>query len=255
MRDEKLVAEIKRIHAENYSVYGVRKMWHAMRRAGWEIGRAQTARLMRLAGVQGVRRGRKPVTTRPAASLDTRVDLVNRQFKADRPNQLWVADITYIRTLSGFVYTAFVTDVFSRKIVGWATRSTLTTAGLPLEALDQAIQLAKGNLEGLIHHADHGSQYVSISYSDKLAANGIKSSTATVGDFYDNALAETINRLYKTELIYQQSWRSLTEVEFATMNWVHWWNHQRLHESLNHRTPAETLTTYNQTRTKTPTLI
>ncbi len=172
-RDVKLVEEIRRIHVENYSVYEIRKMWQAMRRAGWEVGREQTARLMRLAGVQGVRRGRKPITTKPSDQPDTRPDLVNRQFKADRPKQLWVADITYVRTLSGFAYTAFVTDVFSRKIVGWATRSTLSTEALLLEALEQAIQLAQGSLKGLIHHSDHGSQYVSITYSKELNNHGI----------------------------------------------------------------------------------
>lgn len=250
VRDEKLVGEVKRIHTENYSVYGVRKMWQAMRRAGWEIGRDQTARLMRLAGVKGVRRGRKPITTRPPAQPDTRPDLVNRQFTAERPNQLWVADITYVKTLSGFVYTAFVTDVYSRKIVGWATRSSLTTEALPLEALEQAIQLAKGSLKGLVHHSDHGTQYVSTKYSQKLTDHGIESSTGSVGDSFDNALAETVNGLYKTELIHTQPWQSLTEVEFATLNWVHWWNHQRLHQSLNYHTPAEILAAYNQPQAK-----
>lgn len=250
VRDEKLVGEVKRIHTENYSVYGVRKMWQAMRRAGWEIGRDQTARLMRLAGVKGVRRGRKPITTRPPAQPDTRPDLVNRQFTAERPNQLWVADITYVKTVSGFVYTAFVTDVFSRKIVGWATRSSLTTEALPLEALEQAIQLAQGSLKGLVHHSDHGTQYVSTKYSQKLTDHGIESSTGSVGDSFDNALAETVNGLYKTELIHTQPWQSLTEVEFATLNWVHWWNHQRLHQSLNYHTPAEILAAYNQPQAK-----
>ncbi len=250
VRDEKLVGEVKRIYAENYSVYGVRKMWQAMRRAGWEIGRDQTARLMRLAGVKGVRRGRKPITTRPPAQPDARPDLVKRQFTAERPNQLWVADITYVKTVSGFVYTAFVTDVFSRKIVGWATRSSLTTEALPLEALEQAIQLAQGSLKGLIHHSDHGTQYVSTKYIKELTDNSIQASTGSVGDSYDNALAETVNGLYKTELIYTQSWQSLTEVEFATLNWVHWWNHQRLHESLNYHAPAEVLAAYNQTQAK-----
>lgn len=246
IRDEVLVAEVERIHAENYSVYGVRKMWHAMIRAGWDVGRDQVARLMRLAGVKGVRRGRNPVTTRPAPSPDRRPDLVQRHFKADAPNRLWVADITYVRTLSGFVYTAFVTDVFSRKIVGWSTRSTMSTEALPLEALEQAINSAKDNLAGLIHHADHGSQYVSIKYGQRLTDAGIKSSTGTVGDSYDNALAETVNGLYKTELIYCQSWRSCAEVEWATLNWVHWWNNIRIHQSLGYATPEETLASYNQ---------
>lgn len=247
LRDDQLFAEIARIHAENYGVYGVRKMWHAMVRAGWEIGRDQTARLMKLADVSGVRRGRPPITTRPSPAPDSRPDLVQRNFHADGPNRLWVADITYVRTRAGFVYTAFVTDVFSRMIVGWSTRSTLRTEDLPLEALDQAISQAKGNLASLVHHADHGSQYVSIAYGNMLADHGIASSTGTVGDSYDNALAETVNGLYKTELIYSQPWAGVTEVEFATMNWVHWWNTTRLHEALGHRTPIEVINNYNQT--------
>ncbi|MEW6955434.1 IS3 family transposase [Trueperella pyogenes] len=248
IRDRMLIEELKKIHAHNYGVYGGRKMWHAARRAGWDIGRDQVAWLMRNAGISGVRRGRVPVTTRPAPAPDTRPDLVGRQFKASRPNELWVADITYVRTLSGFVYTAFVTDVFSHKIVGWATRSTMTTEALPLEALEQAIMGAKEGLDGLVHHADHGSQYTSIAYSDKLANYAIKSSTGSVGDSYDNALAESVNGLYKSELIYSQSWASLTEVEWATLNWVHWWNTERLHESLDYTTPQEIIDKYNQTR-------
>lgn len=243
-------AKIRRIHAENYGVYGVRKMWHAMRREGWEIGRDQTARLMKIAEVSGVRRGRSPITTRPPQAPDTRPDLVQRNFRANGPNQLWVADITYVRTRTGFVYTAFVTDVFSRMIVGWSTRSTMRTEALPLEALDQAISQAKGNLASLVHHSDHGSQYVCIAYDPMLAEHGIASSTGTVGDSYDNALAESVNGLYKTELIYSQHWAGVTEVEFATMNWVHWWNTKRLHEALGHRTPAEQVNSYNQTRAR-----
>lgn len=234
-----LINELKKIHARNYGVYGVRKMWHAARRAGWNIGRDQVARLMKIAGISGVRRGRVPVTTRPAPVPDTRPDLVSREFKASRPNELWVADITYVRTLSGFVYTAFVADVYSRKIVGWSTRSTMTTEALPLEVLEQAIMGTKEGLDGLVHHADHGSQYTSIAYSDKLADYGIKSSTGSVGDSYDNALAETVNGLYKTELIYSQTCRSCTEVEWATLNWVHWWNNIRLHKALAYTTPEE----------------
>ena len=223
-------------------------MWHAARRAGWDIGRDQVARLMKIAGIVGVRRGRTAITTRPAQVPDSRPDLVNRQSTASRPNELWVADITYVRTLSGFVYTAFVTDVYSRKIVGWATRSSMKTEALPLEALEQAIQAAKETLVNLTHHCDHGSQYTSIAYNEKLADYGIKPSTGRVGDSYDNALAEAINGLYKAELIYSHPWASLTEVEFATLNWVHWWNNHRLHEALGYRTPSEIITSYNQTR-------
>ena len=249
LRDEVLVGEVRRVFEENYRVYGVRKLWHAMRQKGWNIGRDQVARLMRVAGISGVRRGRKPVTTRPSPTPDTRPDLVQRRFSSNAPNRLRVTDITYVPTLSGFVYTVFVTDVYSRKIVGWATRSTMQTEELPLEALEQAIMNAK-DIAGLVHHSNHGSQYTSIKYSEKLADYGIKSSTGTVGDSYDNALDETVNGLYKTELIYSQTCRSCTEVEFATMNWVHWWNNTRLHESLGYTTPEELITNYNQHRTR-----
>ena len=248
IRDRILAEELGEIHAHNFGVYGISKMWHAARRAGWDIGRDQVARLMKIAGIAGVRRGRTAITTRPAQVPDSRPDLVNRQFTASRHNKLWVADITYVRTLSGFVYTAFVTDVYSRKILGWATRSSMKTEALPLEALEQAIQAAKQTLVNLTHHLDHGSQYTSIAYNEKLAYYGIKPSTGRVGDSYDNALAEAVNGLYKSELIYSQSWACLTEVEFATMNWVHWWNNERLHEALGYRTPADIIDRYNQTR-------
>lgn len=248
IRDHLLVEELKEIHAKNYGVYGVRKLWHAARRAGWDVGRDQVGRLMKIAGISGIRRGRSPVTTRPAPAAGTRPDLVQRRFKATGPNRLWVADITYVRTLSGFVYTAFVTDVFSRKIVGWATRSTMSTEALPLEALEQAIMNAQEDLSNLVHHCDHGSQYTSITYNEKLADYGIKPSTGSVGDSYDNALAQTINGLYKAELIHSQTWRSCTEVEWATLNWVHWWNNTRLHQALGYATPEEIITSYNKHR-------
>ena len=244
LRDEVLVGEVRRVFEENYRVYGVRKLWHAMRREGWDIGRDQVGRLMKIAGINGVRRGRSPVTTRPSNTPDTRPDLVKRVFKTVGPNRLWVADITYVRTIVGFVYTAFITDVYTRKIVGWAVRSTMKTEALPLEALEQAITCAKADVSGLIHHCDHGSQYLSIAYTDRLVEAGIRLSTGTVGDSYDNALAETVNGLYKTELIYSRRWESLMEVEFATMNWVHWWNNQRLHENLGYKTPTETENNY-----------
>ena len=250
-----LIVEIRAIHAANYGIYGVRKMWHAMRRAGWDIGRDQTARLMRKAGVTGAVRGRKPTTTFRAAVVDHRPDLVKRNFKAPAPGRLWVADITYVRTIAGFVYTAFVTDVFSRRIVGWATRSTMTTEALSLEALEHAIATARRGTGELVHHSDKGSQYVAISYAERLADYGIKPSVGSVGDSYDNALAEAVNGLYKTELIYsQRTWASLTEVEFATMNWVHWWNTTRLHEHLGHRTPAEFETAYYEAHPSEQTL-
>ena len=255
IRDEMLVEEVKRIHKENYSVYGVRKMWHAMRHAGWDVCRDQVARLMRVAGLQGVRRGRKPVTTCPGAGPDERPDLVERKFAADRPRQLWVADITYVRILAGFCYVAFITDVFSRRIVGWAVAPTLHTQSLPLLALEHALLStgASRNDSGLVHHSDRGSQYVSLAYSDALIAAGVKASVGTVGDSYDNALAETVNGLYKTELIYSKRiWDSVSEVELATMGWVHWWNTTRLHEALDYRTPAAVEAAYTHTTTTAP---
>lgn len=255
VRDEMLAEEVQRIHQANYSVYGVRKMWHAMRHAGWNVGRDQVARLMKIAGLQGVRRGRKPVTTCSADGDDQRPDLVKRRFVADRPQQLWVADITYVRMLSGFCYVAFVTDVFSRRIVGWAVAPTLHTESLPLLALEHALQSTgvSRNESGLIHHSDRGSQYVSLAYSDALLAAGVTASVGTVGDSYDNALAETVNGLYKAELIYSKRiWESVSEVELATMGWVHWWNTSRLHEALGYRTPANVEATYTHTTTTAP---
>ena len=242
LRDVLLLEEVKRIHAENYSVYGIRKMHHAMVRAGWQVGRDQVARLMREAGLQGVRRGRKPITTRPAGVPDARPDLVERRFAADRPHQLWVADITYVRTISGFCYVAFITDVYSRRIVGWAVSGSLRTAGLPLLALEHALVStgATRGRQGLVHHSDRGAQYVSLAYSDALITAGVSASVGTVGDSYDNALAETVNGLYKAELIHSKRiWESVQAVELATMGWVHWWNTTRLHEALDYRTPTE----------------
>lgn len=246
LRDQQLIPILERLHAENYSVYGRRKMWHALRRAGFDVGRDQCARLMKTSGLTGVRRGRKPITTRPADTPDERLDLVDRNFTAPAPNRLWVADITYVRTTSGFCYTAFITDVFSRRIVGWATRSTMRTEDLPLEALEHALIAAKDQaLQGLVHHSDRGSQYVSIRYSEKLADLKMKASVGSVGDSYDNALAETVNGLYKAELIHKKTaWPSVTEVEFQTMCWVSWWNNTRLHENLGYKTPDEVETTY-----------
>ncbi|GAA1491643.1 transposase InsO family protein [Brachybacterium sacelli] len=250
LRDRVLIEEIRRIHAENYGVYGARKIWHAMRREGWDIGRDQCARLMRKAGLHGVIRGRTPRTTQPSPLPDGRPDLVERNFEAPAPNRLWVADITYVRTTSGFCYTAFVIDAFSRRIAGWATRATMRTEDLPLEALEHALIAAKDQaIGGLIHHSDRGSQYVSVRYTEHLAEAGIAASVGSRGDSYDNALAETVNGLYKAELIHARpAWPSVTEVEFATMNWVHWWNHQRLHQALDYSTPIEVEKAYAQTR-------
>ena len=238
LRDAALVERIRAVHRDNYGVYGVRKMWHALRREGIDIGREHTARLMRLAGVCGKNKGRSPITTRKPNVADLRPDLVGREFTAAGPNKLWVADITYVRTKKGFVYAAFVTDVFSRRIVGWALSDSLRTEVLPLQALNQAIVCAE-ETTGLVHHSDHGSQYVSVVYNEKLTEFGIQSSTGTVGDSYDNALAENVNGSYKNELIHTRRWNDVVEVEIATFEWVNWWNESRLHQSLGYRTPAE----------------
>lgn len=242
LRDATLLTGITGIHQENYGVYGVRKMWHAMFRAGWDVGRGQVARLMRLAGLHGVRRGRKPITTCPSRQPDHRSDLVERKFAAERPHQLWVADITYVRLPTGFCYTAFITDACTRRIVGWAVASSLHTESRPLLALDQALISTGAHRvrDGLIHHTDRGVQYVSLAYSDALTTAGVKASIGNVGDSYDNALAEAVTGLYKTELIYSmRAWGSVPDVEIATMAWVRWWNTRRIHEALGYRTPAE----------------
>jgi transposase InsO family protein len=245
LRDDLLVPEIVRLHAENYGVYGRRKMHALLRRQGWEIGRDQTERLMRKAGVRGVKRSAKTFTTRsePAGARPT--DLVQRRFAADRPRRLWVADITYVATWSGFAYVAFVTDVYSRRIVGFNVASTLKADVLPLQALNMAAWGADGDLTGLTHHSDHGSNYMALVYTDRIVELGATPSTGTVGDSYDNALAEAVNGLYKTELIRRKGpWRTVEQVELATLEYVWWWNNQRLHGELDMRTPAEVETAY-----------
>lgn len=233
LRDTMLIERTNKVHSTNYGVYGVRKMWHALRREGIDIGREQTARLMRLAVLSGKGKGKSPITTDKLKGPDLRPDLVCRDFTASSPCRLWVADITYVRTQKGFVYTAFVTDILSRRIVGWALSDSMRTEALPLQALNQAIVCAK------IHHSDHGSQYVSIVYIEKLAEYGTAASTRTVGDSYDNALAENVNGSYKNELIHTRKWSDVVEVELATFEWVNWWNETRLHQGLEYRTPRE----------------
>ncbi|MFC6236068.1 IS3 family transposase, partial [Leucobacter soli] len=240
LRDELLVPEIVRLHGENYGVYGVRRMHALLRRQGWDVGRDQTSRLMRLAGVRGVSKARRAFTTKPDPEQAKPKDLVQRDFTAPAPRKLWVADITYIATWQGFAYTAFVTDVFSRRIVGWNVASTLKADVLPLQALNMAAFTADGPLDELVHHADHGSNYLSIVYTDRIAELGAKPSTGTVGDSYDNALAEAVNSLYKAELIRRQGpWRTVEQVELATLEYVWWWNNSRLHGELGYRTPVE----------------
>lgn len=240
MRDDLLVGEVARLHADNYGVYGARKTHALLRRQGWEVGRDQTTRLMRIAGVRGVQRSRRVFTTRPDAALLKPADLVQRRFVADGPRRLWVADVTYVATWSGFAYVAFVTDVYSRRIVGWNVAATLKADILPLQALDMAAWHVGGRLDGLVHHTDHGSNYLAMVYTDRIAELGATPSTGTVGDSYDNALAEAVNGLYKTELIRRRGpWRTVEQVELATCEYVWWWNNQRLHGELGMHTPAE----------------
>lgn len=238
--DAQLIEIVTTIHAENFSVYGVKKMHAAMRRNGYAVGREQTRRLMRLAGVRGVHRGRRVFTTKADPELAKPKDLVKRNFVASQPNQLWVVDITYVRTWAGFAYTAFVTDVCTRRIVGWHVASSMRTEELPLPAFDHAVWQTNSDLSGLTHHSDHGSQYLSIAYTDRLVELGITPSVGTVGDSYDNALAESVNAAYKAELIRQRRpWKTVEQVELATLEWVYWYNNVRLHEALGYRTPAE----------------
>jgi putative transposase len=240
LSDRLLGAEMVRLHAENYGVYGVRKMHALMRRQGWVIGRDQTGRIMRSLGLRGVKRSKRVFTTKSDPAGVKPLDLVQRRFTAAAPRRLWVVDITYVRTWQGFAYVAFVTDVFSRRIVGFNVASTLKADILPLQALDMAAFTAGGDLTGLTHHSDHGSNYMSLVYTDRIIELGATPSTGTVGDSYDNALAEAINALYKTELIRQRGpWRTVEQVELATLEWVWWFNNQRLHSELGYRTPAE----------------
>ena len=210
LSDRELLPIIERLHATNYGVYGVRKMWWLLNREGHQVGRDQVARLMRAAGLRGVVRGRKPFTTVSDPTDQRPDDLVQRRFTAPAPNRLWVADLTYVRTWAGFCYVAFVVDVYSRMIVGWATSSTMRTEDLPLVALETAAWTRVGSLDQLIHHSDRGSQYLSVRYTDRLAELGVIGSVGSRGDSFDNALAETVNGLFKTELIKRRGpWRSV----------------------------------------------
>ena len=240
LRDDLLVPEVVRLQAENYGVYGRRKMHALMRRQGWNVGRDHTERLMRLAGVRGVRKSKRVFTTRSDKSAALPGDLVNRKFTAEAPRRLWVCDVAYVATWSGFAYVAFVTDVYSRRIVGWNVAATLRSEILPMQALDMAAWNAGGRLDGLIHHADHGSNYTAVVYTERIVELGAVPSTGTVGDSFDNAMAEAVNNLYKTELIRQRGpWRTVEQVELASLEWVWWWNISRLHGELDMRTPIE----------------
>jgi putative transposase len=237
-RDEVLRGDVRRVWAANRGLYGGRKVWRQLLREDVPVARCTVERLMRAEGLAGVSRGRKARTTIPDDAAERPLDLVNREFVADAPNKLWVADITYVATWAGFVYVAFVVDVFSRYIVGWRVSRSLRT-DLAMDALEQAIH-ARTVEGGLVHHSDRGSQYLSIRYTERLAEAGIQGSVGTVGDSYDNALAETINGLYKAELILREGpWSGVEAVELATLDWVDWFNNRRLLEPLGYVPPAE----------------
>ena len=225
---------------QNFRVYGVRKVWRQLHREGIEVPRCTVARLMRGLGLRGVIRGRRVKTTVPSAVLDRPMDRVKREFQASRPNALWVADLTPVATWGGFVYVAFVIDAFARRIVGWRVSSSLR-CDIALDALEQALYDRGVNQDtDLIHHRDRGVQYLSIRYAERLTEIGIAPSVGSVGDSYDNALAETINGLFNTEVIRQQGpWRNIEDVEFATLPWVDWFNHRRLLEPIGNVPPAE----------------
>lgn len=244
-RDDVLVGEVERVWQENLQVYGVRKVWRQLRREGFEVARCTVGRLMRRSGLRGVVRGKKVRTTMPDLAAARPSDKVQRVFYAQRPNQLWVSDFTYVSTWQGFVYVAFVIDVFARRIVGWRVSSTMRT-DFVLDALEQALYQRKpGDNGGLIHHSDRGSQYVSIRYTERLAEAGIEPSVGSAGDAYDNALAETINGLYKAEVIHKRApWKTKESVELATLEWVAWFNHHRLLEPIGNIPPAEAEANY-----------
>jgi len=239
-RDIALKIEIRRVFNENFQVYGVRKVWRQLQREGFDIARCTVARLMRMMGLQGIIRGKPVKTTVSDKAAPCPLDRVNRHFKAPAPNMLWLSDFTYVATWQGFVYVAFVIDAFARRIVGWRASRT-AHAGFVLDALDQALHDRRPvHRGGLIHHSDRGVQYVSIKYSERLAEAGIEPSVGSVGDSYDNALAETINGLYKAEVIHRRGpWRNFEAVEFATLEWVDWFNNRRLLEPIGNIPPAE----------------
>ena len=252
IRDAELSADISRIHAEHFSVYGVRKAWRVLRREGIDVGRDQVGRLMRALGLAGATRTRRIRTTHPAAVSQRPADLVERVFAAAAPNRLWVADLTYVWTRAGFVYTAFVTDVFSRAIVGWRVSASLHTE-LALDALEMAIWHRRADdLGSLIHHSDRGVQYLAIKYTERLAEAEAVSSVGSKGDSYDNALAESVNGLYKAELINRHGpWRSVDAVELATAEWVHFWNTRRLHGACGDIPPVEFEAAYHSLQATT----
>lgn len=241
-RDAELQPALVTLWKDNYRVYGARKLWKAARRAGHDVGRDQVARHMRAAGITGVRRGKQIRTTKPDPAAARHPDLVGRDFTATAPNQLWVTDLTFVPTWAGVAYVCFITDAFSRMIVGWRVASHMRTT-MVLDAIEMA-RWSRGNtLPGLTCHSDAGSQFTSIRYGERLAEIGAVPSIGTIGDSYDNALAETVNGYYKSELIYGPArtgpWKTVDDVELATLGWVHWHNTSRLHSYLNDVPPAE----------------
>ena len=244
-RDAGLVTHIERIWRANWEVYGADKVWRQMNREGIAVARCTVERLMRQLGFQGARRGKKIRTTISDSKAPCALDRVNRVFKAERPNQLWVSDFTYVSTWQGWLYVAFVIDVYARRIVGWRVSHSMQT-DFVLDALEQALyERQPERAESLVHHSDRGSQYVSIRYTERLAEAGIEPSVGSRGDSYDNALAETINGLYKTELIHRRTpWKTRESVELATLEWVHWFNHIRLLEPIGYIPPAEAEANY-----------
>ena len=243
VRDERLKAMISRVHQDNYGVYGARKVWLQLNREGTPVARCTVERLMRELDLAGARRGKRVRTTIPAAAAARPADLVQRQFSPAAPDRLWVADFTYVPAWTGMVYVAFVIDAYSRRILGWRAARSMTTP-LVLDALEQALWTRRrdgaGDLAGLVHHTDAGSQYTSIAFTERLAAAGVSGSVGTVGDAYDNALAESVIGLFKTELIKPRGpWRSAEQVELATMEYVDWFNHRRLYEACGDVPPAE----------------
>jgi putative transposase len=239
LRDEQLIEEIRRIYRENYRVYGARKVWRQLRREGFSVARCTVERLMRREALQGAVRGKRIFTTTSDPQAPRPADLVERDFSASAPNRLWLADLTYVRTWAGFVYVSFVFDAYSRFIVGWQAASHLRT-DLALDALEMGLWRRKADVAGLVHHSDRGVQYLSIRYTERLAEAGAVTSVGSRGDAYDNAMAESVIGLFKTELIRKQGpWKNLDGVEFATLEWVDWFNHRRLLEPIGHAPPAE----------------
>ena len=251
-RDERLSREIRRIWSENFQVYGARKIWRQLRREGSDVARCTVERLMRRLGFAGAVRGKRIRTTRPDPGAPCPLDRVQRVFHAPWPNALWLSDFTYVATWRGFAYVAFVIDAYARRIVGWRVSTSMTTP-LVLDALEQALwDRRPGDDGGLVHHSDRGSQYLSIKYSERLAEAGVEPSVGAVGDSYDNALAETVIGLFKTEVIHRRGpWKGFEAVEHATLEWVDWFNNRRLLSSIGYRSPADAEARYwSQTASK-----